>query len=95
MDPVSARDASLVSLPSAATPAKPAVPFGDKIEAALRDANQSLQQADASAEAVATGEGDVVEAMIALSRADISLRLVLSMRNRLLEAYQEIMRLQV
>jgi flagellar hook-basal body complex protein FliE len=33
--------------------------------------------------------------MIAMEKADISLKLAVQMRNKVLEAYQEIMRMQV
>jgi flagellar hook-basal body complex protein FliE len=33
--------------------------------------------------------------MIAIGRAEVSMKFVVSLRNRALEAYQEIMRLQV
>ena len=49
----------------------------------------------AQARALAEGEGDTVETMLALSRAELSLQLVTQVRDRALEAYQEIMRLQV
>lgn len=101
MDPVTLRHASAgLQTPTSSTQAgsgsgAAAVPFGDRLAAVLEEANATLQDSDAKAEAVAAGEGDIVEAMISLGRADVSLRLVLTLRNRLVEAYQEVMRLQV
>ncbi len=98
MDPIRAL---LNAHPSAQAPAgpaesaKPAVPFADSFRAALGEANESLQAAEGSAQQLARGEADIVETMIALGRADLSLRFVVSLRNRALEAYNEIMRLQV
>ncbi|OQX20566.1 MAG: flagellar hook-basal body complex protein FliE [Desulfobulbaceae bacterium A2] len=43
----------------------------------------------------AGGTRDIHEVMIAMEEADISLRLLVQVRNKALEAYQEIMRLQV
>ena len=38
---------------------------------------------------------DVHEVMLAMTRADLSFRMVLEVRNKLVEAYQEVMRLNV
>jgi flagellar hook-basal body complex protein FliE len=41
------------------------------------------------------GSGDVHEAMIALQRAEMSLQLTVQIRNKLVSAYQEIMRMPI
>lgn len=41
------------------------------------------------------GSGDVHEAMIALQRADMTLQLTVQVRNKLVQAYQEIMRMPI
>ncbi len=41
------------------------------------------------------GTGDVHDAMIALQRADMTLQLTVQIRNKLVSAYQEIMRMPV
>jgi flagellar hook-basal body complex protein FliE len=41
------------------------------------------------------GTGDVHEAMIALQRADMTLQLTVQVRNKLVNAYQEIMRMPI
>lgn len=69
--------------------------FSQDIGEALSNANRELNQAEASTRELAAGKGDIVETMINLGRADLSLRMVVNMRNRMLESYQEIMRLQV
>ena len=45
--------------------------------------------------AVGEGKGDLQETMVALEKADVSFRLMMQIRNKVLEAYQEIMRMQV
>lgn len=69
--------------------------FGEMVVAALQQANQDQLHAEEQARELAAGRTDIVDAMMALSRADLSLRFVVTLRNRALEAYQEIMRLQV
>ncbi|WP_028585473.1 flagellar hook-basal body complex protein FliE [Desulfogranum mediterraneum] len=54
------------------------------------------QQADqAIQELHAGGEKNLHEAMISMEQADVSLRYMVQVRNKALEAYQEIMRMQV
>ena len=44
---------------------------------------------------VGEGKGDLQETMIALEKADVSFRLMMQIRNKVLDAYQEIARMQV
>ncbi len=47
-------------------------------------------------EKLQSGESkNIHEVMISMEKADISMRLTVQMRNKVLEAYQEIMRMQV
>ena len=83
--------------PPAAPAAKPqGSGFADFLQDAVKDANRLQVAADRAVEGVQTGENhNLHEAMISMEKADISLRLVVQLRNKVVEAYQEIMRLQV
>lgn len=99
MDPLQSAVSSRVSSPDAAGVAPAAKPstsrFGELVGELLAGANREQLEAEHQARELAAGRADVVDAMIAVSRADLSLRFVVTLRNRALEAYQEIMRLQV
>lgn len=70
--------------------------FGRLVDHFLGAASNAQHKADASIMDLATGRtDDVHQVMLATAQADLMLRLVLEMRNRLTEAYQEIMRMQV
>ncbi len=70
--------------------------FATFLEAQLRDVNTAHKEADAAVSAMATGRShNLHEMMIALDRADVSLRLATKVRNKVVEAYQEIMRMQI
>ena len=53
-------------------------------------------QADSASQAVATGQSsDLAGATVAVEKASIAIDLVSSVRNKAVDAYQEIMRMQV
>ncbi|HMA67539.1 MAG TPA: flagellar hook-basal body complex protein FliE [Desulfosalsimonadaceae bacterium] len=59
-------------------------------------AAQNLEKADETALQVNTGgPANLHDAMIAMEKADISLRLMVQVRNKAVDAYKEIMRMQV
>ena len=70
--------------------------FTDMIEKAIGDLNQSLNLADDLAVRLAAGEDvDLHEVMIALEMAGIGLQTAIQIRNRVIEAYKEIMAMPV
>lgn len=69
--------------------------FSDEFGKAL-SAVESLQvQADAEAEKVALGGGNLHETALALEKADVAMRVLTRARNKLVDAYQEVMRMNV
>lgn len=77
-------------------PSGASVPFADALKGAVAETNRLQRVADGAAMNVLAGDaGSLHQAMIALEKADISFRTLLQVRNRVLEAYQEIMRIQV
>ena len=70
--------------------------FLDMLGKAIRRVDQDIKEADRAAEAFASGaNGNIHEVMIVAEKAELSFRLVSAMRNKLIEAYREIMRIQV
>jgi len=70
--------------------------FGEMLKTTIAEVNQAQISADRAAEQIVAGETKNLHgAMIKLEEADISLRLMVQMRNKAVEAYQEIMRMQV
>jgi flagellar hook-basal body complex protein FliE len=71
--------------------------FAQHLEAAMQSTTGALQEADASATALAAGDPNVGlhETMIAVEKADISFRAFTAVKNKAVEAYREVMRMQI
>jgi flagellar hook-basal body complex protein FliE len=87
----------VVSVGGAGTQARPSdQSFSQVVQQFLADANRQQLQSDQAVQQLALGQTDNIhQVMIAVGQAELSLRTVLEIRNRLTEAYQEIMRMQV
>ena len=65
-------------------------------EKLLQDVNQQQFNAEAKQiELMVTENKDIHGTMLALEKADLSMRLMLQIRNKLVSAYEEVMRMQV
>lgn len=75
---------------------KPAdsIGFGKAMKAAIDNANRLDRDADVSVLKMLEGKEEVHKTMIALQKADISMKMLLSVRNKVLEAYRDIMHMQ-
>lgn len=70
--------------------------FTQAIKKAVGDVNSLQGQADKMAVNLASGDvEDVHKAMMAMQKAKLALDFTIQVRNKVIEAYQEIMRLQV
>lgn len=87
--------------PGAALPGPPSsAASGETFLASLKDAiakvSEAQVQADGSVQALMTGQTtNLHETMIALEKADVSFQLMLQVRNKIVGAYEEIMRMQL
>jgi flagellar hook-basal body complex protein FliE len=68
--------------------------FGEAIKGAVTKVSKLEREADESIVDMLQGKADISQTMVALQKSDISLRMVLAVRNKVLEAYREIMNMQ-
>lgn len=70
--------------------------FGQFLVESLNRVDALQKDADAAAAQIAQGEGlGIQEAMIAIEKTDVAFKLMMEVRQKILDAYQEVMRMQV
>ena len=70
--------------------------FGDVLTDSLKQVNGAQRQADDAIAALATGGNTTLhDTMLAVQQAELSFKLMMSVRNKLVEAYQEVLRMSV
>jgi flagellar hook-basal body complex protein FliE len=70
--------------------------FGTVLRQSLVEVNQLQGEADAAVEALVTGKGiSLHDTMIALEKADLSFRLMMQVRNKIVQAYRDVLNMQV
>jgi len=69
--------------------------FTEALGAALGRADALQREADAEAGRLALGGGNLHETALALEQADVAMRVLTKVRNRVVDAYQEVMRMSV
>lgn len=70
--------------------------FGEIIKETISKTVEAESQGNKAIEGLASGQAENLhEVMIAVEKADISLKMLVQFRNKALQAYEEIMRLQL
>ena len=88
--------AAPVGTPKVGGGAPPEKGFGDFLTESLQKVNDLQKDADVAASHMAEGgETGIQEAMIAIEKADVAFKLMMEVRQKILDAYQEITRMQV
>ncbi|MCI4626580.1 MAG: flagellar hook-basal body complex protein FliE [Candidatus Magnetoovum sp. WYHC-5] len=68
--------------------------FGRTFKDAINKVNSMQKEADMAVQSLSSG-GDVTTAMLAMEKANMSFQLMVEVRNKLLSAYEEVMRMNV
>lgn len=72
------------------------VSFQDTLQNFIKDVNSLQQTADESTQKLLSGKlENLHEVMLAMEEANTSFQLMMEMRNKILEAYREVMRIQI
>jgi len=85
-----------VSATAKQTPPSASVSFGQQLKGSLERVNRFQKEADATINNLANGtQADIHQTMIAVEKADVSFDLLMQIRNKLIAAYDKIMRMPV
>jgi len=70
--------------------------FGEILKDAISTVNELQKQSDQDIQKLMTGESqDLHTTVIAMQKADLSFQMMMQVRNKIVQAYQEIIRMQV
>lgn len=70
--------------------------FGDVLKDSIDKVNKLQNEADQAIQGLAKGEvNNIHDTMIAIEKANLSFNMMVQVRNKLLQAYEEVMRTQV
>lgn len=70
--------------------------FADTLKSAVNSVNDLSIQADTQVQKLATGQTkNIPEVMISVEKASVAFKLLMQVRNKIIDAYQEVMKMQV
>jgi flagellar hook-basal body complex protein FliE len=70
--------------------------FGTLLKDAISTVNDLQQRSDLEIQKIITGESDELHtAVVAMQRADVSFQMMMQVRNKIVQAYQEVLRMPV
>jgi flagellar hook-basal body complex protein FliE len=70
--------------------------FADTLKNAVTSVNQMSKESDVQIQKLATGENkNIAEVMIQAEKASVAVKLLTQVRNKIIDAYQEVMKMQV
>jgi flagellar hook-basal body complex protein FliE len=85
---------TIMAAPQESSPSPPSASQGKStFQQMLSDINNQQRQADAQVQKSLLGGADLHEATMALEKVDLSLRLLVQVRNKLVSAYEELSRM--
>ncbi|MBS1961003.1 MAG: flagellar hook-basal body complex protein FliE [Bdellovibrionales bacterium] len=91
-----AMQAEGMATPDVSSAGEAAKGFGQMLTESLEKVNEAQISADKSIKELAAGRTkNIHETMLQIENADASLKLMMQVRNKVLDAYKEIMRMQV
>ena len=92
--------AALAKLHDPATAAKsasetPGGSFGDMLKTAINSLNQTAKASDAQTQAMAAGKANIVDVVTAVAETEVAIDALVSVRDRVIQSYEEIMKMPI
>ncbi|MDI6717092.1 MAG: flagellar hook-basal body complex protein FliE [Actinomycetota bacterium] len=93
LDAINVGDVGIAKLESSANEALDS--FSDVLKKTIDKVNDLQKDADIAIEKFVAGEIDIHDVMVEVEKANVALQLTIQLRNKVIEAYQEVMRMQI
>ncbi len=89
-------NAGKIAAPGAAgAPSSGGAGFADLLKEAAGDVTQALRQGEAASLQAVTGKADLAKVTEAVNNADVALQAVIAVRDRVIQAYQDISKMPI
>jgi flagellar hook-basal body complex protein FliE len=69
--------------------------FGDLLNQAVGQLGQTTRNADQRTQAMAAGRADLIDVVTAVAETEVAVETLVSVRDKVIQAYEEIMRMQI
>ena len=69
--------------------------FAESLKSLVTSVDSTASDANTAISDMVSGSGDVHQAMIAMQKAETTLQLTVQIRNKLMQAYQDVMRMSI
>ncbi|PTM52269.1 flagellar hook-basal body complex protein FliE [Phreatobacter oligotrophus] len=69
--------------------------FGDLLRGAVQNLDQTARQTDQRTAAMAAGRADLIDVVTAVAETEVAVEALVSVRDKVVQAYEEIMRMQI
>lgn len=92
---VGSMQATAARAPVRGAPAAGGASFANALDSALKSVSQSQQEASAMQRQFQVGAASLEDTMVAMQKAQVGFQAALTVRNRLVSAYSDIMNIQV
>jgi flagellar hook-basal body complex protein FliE len=91
--------AALAKLHQQASPSKTGAGeqggFGDMLKGAIDSLNKTAKASDAQTQAMAAGKANIVDVVTAVAETEVAIDALVSVRDRVIASYEEIMRMPI
>ena len=69
--------------------------FGDMLKGAMNSLTNSAKQSDTQTQAMAAGKANIVDVVTAVAETEVAIDTLVSVRDRVIHSYEEIMRMPI
>ena len=69
--------------------------FGDMLKGAINSLNKAAKNSDAQTQAMAAGKANIVDVVTAVAETEVAIDTLVSVRDKVVQAYEEIMKMPI